>query len=120
MIEFVYFDLGNVLWVFDETRACRNVADPLDRSVDQVHDAIYGSDLQTRFEHGTVSPRGFVNILKEKLDVVDSSIEDSKILDGVSDMFEPIESMVHVLQSVRDSGRKLGILSNTCHAHWIG
>ena len=117
MIEFVYFDLGNVLWTFEESLACNNVADLLGRPSQAVRAAIYDTDLQTKFEHGKISAGGFVKTLKAELGV-DTSIADPMILDASSNMFEPIESMVPVLRSVRDSGTKLGLLSNTCHSHW--
>jgi HAD superfamily hydrolase (TIGR01509 family) len=42
----------------------------------------------------------------------------SDVLDAISDMFTPIESMRGVLRSVRQRGYRVGLLSNTCHAHW--
>ena len=114
MIQFVYFDLGNILWKFDEDLACRNAADLLSVSVDQIRQAVYESGLQSRFEHGQVTSEGFT----DQLGIPLGSVPSQDVLDALSNMFTPIESMVSVIEAVRSTGTKIGILSNTCKAHW--
>jgi glucose-1-phosphatase len=120
-IEFVYFDLGNVLLSFDPQRACRNLAALVGCTTEQAHHAVYGSGSEDRFERGEVSPERFVELVCEELGMAKKACSPPDVLDAISDMFVPIESMNGVLQATRDSGRKVGLLSNTCHAHldWV-
>jgi HAD superfamily hydrolase (TIGR01509 family) len=123
MIEFVYFDLGNILWSFDEDRACSNAAELLGVAPESVRAAVYGSGLQTRFEHGQITPQDFVDELLASLLAITKKDQTHElpfplVLDALSDMFTPIESMVDIIASVQASGKRIGVLSNTCHAHW--
>jgi len=117
-IEFVYFDLGNILLSFDPGKACRGLAALLDTSPTKARKALYDSGLETRYEHGEVSSHGFAEELRKTFGHPESTHPDSAILESISNMFTPIESMRGILQSVRDSGRHVGLLSNTCEAHW--
>lgn len=118
MPSFVYFDLGNVLWTFDEDRACRNAADVLGVSAGQVRDAVYESGLQNRFEHGRISTAGFLEALLVSLENPKPVSDPQLLADALSDMFQPIEPMTAVIDQLRISGTRMGILSNTCDAHW--
>jgi len=117
-IEFVYFDLGNVLLSFDPTVACRNLVDRFGVDIGLVKSAVYDSGLQDRFEHGETTGEEFAERIRQCFGRTATEMPTDQILDGVSDMFTPIESMAAVLQSVRDRGFGVGLLSNTCHAHW--
>lgn len=117
-IEFVYFDLGNVLVSFDPKTACRNVAELLNVSEAAADEAIYGSGLQDRFERGEVSPQQYVNQVACRLRVDPQQIVLSDLMQSISDMFVPIESMALTIESVRRRGVRFGLLSNTCSAHW--
>jgi glucose-1-phosphatase len=117
-IKFVYFDLGNVLLSFDTAKACNNLATVFNRTFQQVHEALYVSGLEDEFEHGRVSPDVVVAELCRRLDVDSSCISAADVLDGMSDMFTEIEAMIGVIQTVRDRGYRVGLLSNTCWAHW--
>lgn len=118
MPSFVYFDLGNVLWTFDEDRACRNAADVLGVSADQVRHAVYESGLQSRFEHGRISTAGFLETLVASLENPKPLSDPQILANALSDMFTPIEPMAAVIDQLRNSGTPMGILSNTCDAHW--
>jgi len=115
-IEFVYFDLGNVLLSFDPEVACGNVSQLLHVSIDEARSAVYQSGLQHRFEHGELSGEEFTQAVCQSLSA--EPVGSAKLLDAVSDMFEPIASMRLVLERVRQAGFGVGLLSNTCHAHW--
>jgi glucose-1-phosphatase len=117
-IKFVYFDLGNVLLSFDTAKACNNLATLLSRTPKQIHEALYESGLEDEFEHGRVSPDVVVAELCRRLDVDSNRICAADVLDGMSDMFTEIDAMIGVIQTVRDRGYRVGLLSNTCHAHW--
>ena len=118
MIQFVYFDLGNILWTFDEDQACKNAADLFGVSSEEIRKALYESGLQSRSEHGRVSSTGFCEELINSIASTKQTENFQVVLDQLSDMFTPIESMVSVLEAVRASDAKIGILSNTCDHHW--
>ena len=117
-IEFVYFDLGNVLLAFDPNLACKNLADRFCLPFHDVRAAVYESGLQDRFEHGELTGSAFAEEIRLHLGKTENDMPSREILDGVSDMFTPLDAMSEVLRSVRDQGIGVGLLSNTCHAHW--
>ena len=116
MIEFIYFDLGNVLVSFDSAIACRNLAKLCDVSTDLAHRAIYESGLQQRFEQGELDGDQFADRVNRELSLDPGPVQE--LLDAISDMFQPVSSMRAVLDQVRDAGFGVGLLSNTCLAHW--
>ncbi len=80
--------------------------------------AIYESDLQHRFERGQLTGESFAEQSELRWGEVVIRCRRSELLDAVSDMFLPVDSMPEALQAVRDAGLPVGLLSNTCHAHW--
>ncbi|MCO8123885.1 HAD family phosphatase [Stieleria sp. TO1_6] len=117
-IEFVYFDLGNVLVRFDPQIACRNVAKLTGVSVDAARQLIYDSGLQERYEQGEITGHGFAMLVREQLKVADGDLSKEDLLTAISDMFSPIDSMVDVVNLARRRAGRIGVLSNTCQAHW--
>ncbi|EMI19608.1 HAD-superfamily hydrolase, subfamily IA, variant 3 [Rhodopirellula maiorica SM1] len=117
-IEFVYFDLGNVIVSFDPNIAVGNVASRFGVDVALAEQAIYRSGLQDRFEHGHVTGEEYAAIVRDTLAVSDVQMPTAALLDAISDMFKPIESMRNTVTQVHESGTRYGLLSNTCHAHW--
>jgi len=117
-IRFVYFDLGNVLATFDVDRACRNVSHRWGVDPAAVRLAIWDSGLQDRFEHGEISAEQFADLIRRSLFLDRNSAPTEELLDRLCDMFDPVEEMISLVDDVRQSGMRLGILSNTCEAHW--
>ncbi len=117
-IEFVYFDLGNVLVSFDPNIACNNLADRFGVRKQQAWEAIYDSGVQDRFEHGHVSGEEFAEQIRQLFGGNAECMPTAGLLDAVSNMFKPIDMMAEVLNRVRENGFGVGLLSNTCHAHW--
>lgn len=117
-IRFVYFDLGNVLASFDVQRACENVAHRWSVDPGDVRRVIWDSGLQDRFEHGQVSVDEFASTARQGLKLDVATTPTTELVDRLSDMFEPILEMVELVDEVRHCGVRLGILSNTCEAHW--
>lgn len=117
-IDFVYFDLGNVLVSFDPDIACRNLVERFGVSKRQSWQAIYDSGIQDEFEHGHINGEEFARQIRHSLGVTETRMSTERLLDAVSDMFTPIDVMADVLKRVRENGYGVGLLSNTCHAHW--
>lgn len=117
-IRFVYFDLGNVLVAFDPAVACARVAELFDVSPSDVDRAMYASGLQRRFEQGELSGPVFAETLRGHFGCCEAKVPTAHLLDAASEMFTPIDPMAECLRRVRRCGRRVGILSNTCEAHW--
>lgn len=115
-IDFVYFDLGNILVSFDPQLACQNVAKLLGVSNQQVDAVLYKSGLEESYERGEVTADELVAATTRELNV--QQCDTQIFLDAIADMFQPIESMQATIEEVRASGCRIGILSNTCFAHW--
>jgi HAD superfamily hydrolase (TIGR01509 family) len=117
-IEFVYFDLGNVLVSFDPAIACRNLAQRIDVPIEKAREAIYDSGLQTRYESGALTSRNYAECARELLGLDEQRLPTDDLLDAISDMFTPINSMVETVEMARQRAGRIGVLSNTCVAHW--
>ncbi len=119
-IQFIYFDLGNVLVQFDPARGCQNVADWAGVDPDVVRQAVWDSGLEDAFEHGQLSPLEFAAGVLGNLrhDAAAINSHGQPLLDLLSNMFTPLEEMVPLIEELQAAGMGLGILSNTCHAHW--
>lgn len=118
-IKFVYFDLGNILVSFDPRIACRNLASAFGVDDERADAAVYASGLQDEYEHGRVSGAQYASEVRRQLsDGATAEVSDHEILDAISAMFTPVESMRNAIDAVRRSSAGVGILSNTCEAHW--
>lgn len=119
-IEFVFFDLGNVLVHFDPQRGCRNVAEWAGVSPEAVYAAVWEAGLEDRFEQGQVTPQEFAVTVAESLGIALDQLDHAHqpLLDHLSDMFCPDPAILPVIEALQQQALRLGILSNTCHAHW--
>ena len=117
-IEFVYFDLGNVLVSFDPNIACNNLVERFGVTTDQSLQAIYQSGAQSQFEHGQLSGEEFAEQIRRVVGADAEQMPTVGLLNAVSDMFAPIDVMADALHRVRANGFGVGLLSNTCQAHW--
>jgi HAD superfamily hydrolase (TIGR01509 family) len=114
-MRYFYFDLGNVLVHFDSMIACRNVGRLVDRDERQVFQALYGSGLEVRYEHGELSDEQFADLFRAELGVACGTDD---LLREMSAMFTPNRAIEPIIRRLQNNGVPLGILSNTCAAHW--
>src|SRR5690606_23261143 len=96
-VEFVYFDLGNVLARFDLERACRNLQRRWAVEPQQVYQAIWTSGLQERLEHGQLSADEFADTVRQTLGLDRAAAPSEELLDLLCDMFDPIEEMIEIV-----------------------
>ena len=131
--SFIYFDLGNVLVRFDHQRASRAMAQLASVSLSAAATALFepsphlsyegdnkaGScgtmSWQDRFETGVCSASEFCSALRELLSF---QAEDAMILRACSDIFWIDYAIVPVVHQLHAAHYPMGILSNTCEAHW--
>lgn len=136
VIRFVYFDLGNVLVGFSHERAAAQLAGLCHQTPAGVFRLLFDSPLQADYERGKLDTSQVCARLREELDCDASNQE---LETAIADIFWPLEGTRRIVDMLRsstnplceshaetrsaelpdDSGAiRLGILSNTCDAHW--
>ena len=115
MIRYIFFDLGNVLLPFDHSIAIRNLATLASADEADIKRVVFDSGLQFDYEAGKVSSEEFCNSFCQELNV---QVEQSQIMTAASDMFRLNVSIVPIVGQLRATCHRIGILSNTCEAHW--
>ncbi len=113
--DFVYFDLGNVLLYFDHSLAMRKMAKIAGISTEQMHSIVFEGTLQVEYETGLISGTQFVSRIS---DSIGRDLDVADMLQAAADMFIPNSHMLSILGQIRDLGIPMGLLSNTCEAHW--
>jgi len=114
-IEFLYFDIGGVLLSFDAGVACQQLAEVASISVDRVWDTLFESDLQIQYETGQMTTEEFFDEFSRRTET--DANREALVLAG-SDIFELIEQSAEIVNQLRSTNCQLGLLSNTCDAHW--
>ena len=114
-IKFVYFDLGNVLLNFSHQRMIDQVSVVAGVSTDVVQRHMFDNDLENRYETGEVNSAQFhaefCGLIEKKCDFED-------FLVACGDIFWLNEPTIPVLSQLAQLNLGMGILSNTCEAHW--
>ena len=113
--RFVYFDLGKVLVEFEHETAVTQLAQLCDCEPNLARETVFGSPLQQRYETGLISCAEYCETIRQELD---STADDAQILRAASDIFSPNHAILPILDLVRRSTARSGILSNTCRSHW--
>jgi epoxide hydrolase-like predicted phosphatase len=114
-IEFIYFDLGNVLISFDHTRAWQQIAGLTGIPPERVEKILFNSGLQIQYETGEISTKEFHRYFCQQAQV---SISLENLCFAASNIFEPLDDSIQLLQTLGQKGHRLGLLSNTCDCHW--
>lgn len=119
--QFLYFDLGKVLLSFDHSRMVRQMAEVAGVDEAAMRAALMPSgeptegDPQWQLEAGHLSEDDYYEQLCEALGCRPPRAE----LDlAASDMFEPIDASMRLLERLKAAGHRLGLLSNTNPVHW--
>ncbi len=113
--EFLYFDLGNVLFFFDYRVACRRIAALCGGDVERVWQAVYAGNLLLDLECGRLDRGGFH---RQACAALEFDFDLAALELAVSDMFVPNYRLLAVAAKLEDAGYRLGILSNTSLVHW--
>lgn len=115
MTRFVYFDLGNVLLDFSHQQAAEQAAHLSGIPAEVAYRVLFEEGLQWPYETGKVSSQ---QIHQQFCEITQSTSLLAPWLQAISDIFQPKHDVWQIVQKVQDSGLPLGILSNTCDAHW--
>jgi len=114
-IEFIYFDLGNVLISFDHSRAWQQIAGLTGIPPERVEKILFNSGLQIQYEMGEISTEEFRRYFCKQAQV---SISVENLCFAASNIFAPLDDSIQLLQTLGEAGHRLGLLSNTCDCHW--
>jgi putative hydrolase of the HAD superfamily len=114
-IEFIYFDLGMVLLKFSVQRMLEQMGATSGLDPARVKEILFGSNLHEQYELGQVSTAEYYEAFCQAAGTRPSC--EALTLAG-SDIFELNTSIVPVVAQLRAARYRLGILSNTCEAHW--
>ncbi|WDI42969.1 HAD family hydrolase [Bremerella sp. P1] len=114
-LEFFYFDLGKVLLDFDHEIACRQLADVLETSAESIRSDVFHSGQQWKYERGEITTLDLHQWLCDRYDV-EAKLED--VCHAASHIFHPIPGTIEIAAALHAAGKRMGILSNTCDAHW--
>jgi len=113
--EFVYLDLGNVVFSFDRRRAFRQMAEVCGADPAAIETVVMTEGLQAQLELGRLDWRQFHAEFSRRTRTVS---DPARLARAAADMFAPIASMVPVIAGLTRAGCPYGILSNTCGLHW--
>ena len=114
-IGYLYFDLGKVLLDFDHKIGCQQVAAISDCSAEKVNSILFESGLEDLFETGQLDAAEFH---KQFCEASGGSPSLTAFLNACSDIFSMKTTMMPVIGQLTAVGFPMGILSNTCSAHW--
>ncbi len=114
-IRFVYFDLGNVLLDFDHRLAARQMAKVAGLTTEAVENVVFDAELQRQYETGEISSNEFHEIFCEQ---THSTPDLDELLLAGSDIFQLKANSIPLIVQLRAINFPMGILSNTCAAHW--
>jgi FMN phosphatase YigB (HAD superfamily) len=113
--KFLYFDLGKVLVDFSIEQMLRQMAEVSGASPEKLRSVLYNDGLMRRYESGKISSREFYETFCEQI----GARPDYDLLRHAgSEIFWLNLPMLPIAAQLRQAGYRLGILSNTCEAHW--
>ncbi len=114
-IQFIYFDLGNVLLQFDNGLACSQLADVAGVAKQEVVSFFEERQLQLPLERGEVS---FDEVFEQFCEAIGRPIDKQLAQDAVCNIFTINSAIVPVVTRLFYANVPLGILSNTSSIHW--
>ncbi len=113
--KFIYFDLGNVLLNFSHRRAAEQMAAVSGASTEQIWGFVFDGSLQTQLECGQITSSQFCSAFRT---ATGSQVTDEVLIQAASDIFWLNAPVITVVGQLAAAGFRLGLLSNTCQAHW--
>ena len=113
--EFIYFDLGKVLLEFSHDRMCSQMGELVGLDAKATEAIVFDSGLSHRYEIGEIGDDQFCELFFEQ---TTQRCEPEQLVAAAGDIFSVIREMVPLVAALATSGIPLGILSNTCPAHW--
>ncbi|MBP61992.1 MAG: hypothetical protein CMJ62_10770 [Planctomycetaceae bacterium] len=110
-----YFDLGNVLLNFSRATAFRQMSEVSGVPVNRIREILEDGQLQVRYESGELNSRQCCELFCQQSGV---QTDCDSLLEAGSDMFRLNVGVVPIILQLALARHRLGVLSNTCEAHW--
>ncbi len=117
-ISFVYFDLGNVILNFSHQRMVNQVAAVSGLDAAQVQKHMFDNRLEDRYETGELNSQQFHAEFCAATGLAPRACTLEEFLSACGDIFWLNAPTVPVISQLARLDIGLGILSNTCQAHW--
>lgn len=114
MLKTCLFDLGNVLLFFSHEKMCRQMGALCGRTEKEIRQLVFVPKHHLRYERGEWTEGEFHRWFEELVGC-SISLEDLRI--ATADIFVPNESILPVLDRLKQSGYRLVLLSNTNETH---
>ena len=114
-MQFIYFDLGNVLLHFSHERACFQMGRVAGVPPERVCEVVFDSGLQDRFEAGRITDAEFYDVFCRETGSHPSVAELAR---AAGDIFWVNVQVKAIFAALHGTGKRLGLLSNTCDWHW--
>lgn len=113
--KFIYFDLGQVLLNFDRSRQCQQMADVAGTTSEIVQAVVFDAGLHWKYEAGELNSQQFFDVFCRQ---TDTRPQYETLLHANSDIFRMNPTIAALVAALEGAGHRLGVLSNTCEAHW--
>lgn len=113
-IKTCFFDMGNVLVYFSHERMCQNIAELCGWSLPQTKTFLLDEGRQWKLERGDISEEQFHGDFCE---ATGQNLDIDRLRHAAADIFWLNDSIIPVLQGLKDAGIRLVLLSNTSITH---
>lgn len=113
-IKTCFFDMGNVLVFFSHERMCQNIAELCGWSLPQTKTFLLEEGRQWKLERGDISEEEFH---AEFCEATGRTIDIDQLRHAAADIFWLNDSILPVLQGLKNAGIRLLLLSNTSITH---
>lgn len=114
-IQFLFFDLGNVLIHFSHWQACQQLSACIGQPPELIFDEIFQADYLSDYECGRISEKEFFQRFSQQ---VKSNISLADFQQAFNEIFWPNEPVLELAVKLQQRRLPISILSNTCEGHW--
>lgn len=113
----VLCDFGNVLAFFDHGKAARQLASLARPRIEaqRVFDRVFHTPLEERYDSGQMSTAEFIGSLRAELGL---HATDEEIAQAWNDIYAPNAAMLDLMASLKSTGVRLLLASNTNELHY--
>ena len=111
MIKAIIFDIGNVIYKFDNKKFIEKISEHSKKSSDELYDLIYKTELVKKYESGKITSQEFYTTAKK---ICAIEISEEKFREAYINIFTPITKTFDLIKKLKnDKNYKLALLSNT-------
>lgn len=114
-IDIIYFDLGRVIVHFDVQRMCRQMAAVTEVTAENVREVLFEEGLQREYELGRIDEEEFFETYCRR---TGKHPPRDRLFEAANDIFWLNLANLPIVTQLQAARIPLGILSNTCEAHW--